>query len=194
MTEGSRLLAYARVSTTEQADSGLGIGAQRHNIEVWAQAHRVAPDSVHWFVDGGRSGSTMLSTGTPATTENPAPWRSPRRGRSWIACRGRCSTLPNSFNGRSGRGGRSSPLTSVSTSTPTGRLVAGVMASVAEWERATIGARTAEAMAQAKRRGRLPGRRSAVPRSVQHRLITMEAVGMTLQERADLLNADSLLP
>ena len=59
MPEATRLLAYARVSTTEQADSGLGLDAQRHYIEVWAQAQRVAPESLHWFVDGGRSGSTM---------------------------------------------------------------------------------------------------------------------------------------
>lgn len=79
------------------------------------------------------------------------------------------------------------------TTTPTGRLVANVMASVAEWERAVIGERTAAGVAAAKAKGRLPGRRSGVLPSVQARLLAERQAGWTLRSIADGLNADGLL-
>lgn len=79
-------------------------------------------------------------------------------------------------------------------SKPDGSLGRGVMDSVAEWGRATIGASTSDARAQAKRRGRLPGRRSALPRSVQDLLIEMDDDGtLTLRERAEILNGEGIL-
>src|SRR3954468_6034799 len=51
------VFAYLRVSTVEQADSGLGLAAQRAAI-VREAAHR-GWDDVRWYEDGGYSGSSL---------------------------------------------------------------------------------------------------------------------------------------
>src|SRR5665647_1701968 len=48
-------VAYVRVSTTEQAESGAGIAAQREAIEAYAARAGLSVD--HWLTDPGVSGS-----------------------------------------------------------------------------------------------------------------------------------------
>ncbi|WP_241973110.1 recombinase family protein [Cryobacterium sp. TMT2-14] len=79
----------------------------------------------------------------------------------------------------------------VDTSTPTGKLVANVMMSVAEWEREVIGERTSVAMQAAKRQGRHMGRVSVLPHSTGDRLLTLRATH-TLAGTAVQLNAEGL--
>lgn len=52
-------VAYLRVSTAEQSDSGLGLDAQRRTIEAHARAKGVT--IVDWFTDAGVSGGTAPS-------------------------------------------------------------------------------------------------------------------------------------
>lgn len=52
-------IAYLRVSTDEQADSGLGLDAQRASVTAAAQRLGVAVKAVH--VDGGMSGALSLA-------------------------------------------------------------------------------------------------------------------------------------
>jgi DNA invertase Pin-like site-specific DNA recombinase len=52
-------VAYTRVSTQDQADSGLGIEAQRAAIEGWAK--RTGTTIVAWFTDEGVSGSIPVA-------------------------------------------------------------------------------------------------------------------------------------
>ncbi len=75
----------------------------------------------------------------------------------------------------------------VDTSTPTGRLVANVLASVAEWERETIGQRTKDGLAIAKANGRQVGGPS-IPSDVRERIERMRAEGKTLRSIAGELN------
>jgi DNA invertase Pin-like site-specific DNA recombinase len=77
----------------------------------------------------------------------------------------------------------------VDTSTPTGKLVANVMMSVAEWEREVIGERTSVAMQAAKRQGRHMGRVSALPQSTSDRLLILRAT-QTLAGTAVQLNTE----
>ena len=63
----------------------------------------------------------------------------------------------------------------VDTSTPTGKLVANVMMSVAQWEREVIGERTSVAMQAAKRQGRHMGRVSILLLTTSDRLLTLRA-------------------
>lgn len=79
----------------------------------------------------------------------------------------------------------------VDTSTPTGKLVANVMMSAAEWEREVIGERTSAAMQAAKRQGKHMGRVSTLPRSTGDRLRTLRATH-TLAGTAGALNAEGL--
>ena len=79
----------------------------------------------------------------------------------------------------------------VDTSSPTGKLVADVMMSVAEWEREVIGERTSAAMQAAKRQGRHMGRVSALPQSTGDRLLALRAT-LTVAGAAAQLNAEGL--
>src|SRR5690606_22634248 len=63
----------------------------------------------------------------------------------------------------------------VDTGTPNGKLVAGLMAQVAEWERELIGARTRDALAAAKARGQRLGRPRATPDAVVARVVALSA-------------------
>lgn len=70
--------------------------------------------------------------------------------------------------------------------------MANVLASVAQYEQRIIGQRTKDAVAAAKAKGILPGRRSAVPALVQARLLAEREAGLTLRKIAAGLNADRL--
>jgi DNA invertase Pin-like site-specific DNA recombinase len=79
----------------------------------------------------------------------------------------------------------------VDTSTPTGKLVANVMMSVAEWEREVIGERTSVAMQAAKRQGRHMGRVSMLPRATGDRVLALRTT-RTLAGTAEQLNREGL--
>ena len=75
-----RVLAYLRVSTGEQAESGLGIEAQRQAI--LAEAARRGWSNVEFIEDSGFSGKTINRPGLRA------PWTcssAARRPCSWSA-------------------------------------------------------------------------------------------------------------
>jgi DNA invertase Pin-like site-specific DNA recombinase len=79
------------------------------------------------------------------------------------------------------------------TSTPGGRLVANVFASVAEWERDVIGQRTREGLAAARARGRTISRPAVADDPKLRRGIErMRNRGMTLQAIADTLNREGI--
>lgn len=81
----------------------------------------------------------------------------------------------------------------VDTSTPGGRLVANVFASVAEWERDTISARTRDALQAARARGRQVSRPAVGDRrDVAERIRLLRDEGCTLQAIADLLNEEGV--
>ena len=78
-------------------------------------------------------------------------------------------------------------------STPTGELVANVLAAVAQWERRMIGVRTSEAL-QVKIKGgwASPSWELKVPRAVRTRIVQMAQAGMSQRAIADQLHADGV--
>ena len=80
----------------------------------------------------------------------------------------------------------------VDMTTPNGRLVAGILAQVAQWERELIGARTKDALAEAKGAGVRLGRRPALPTRVVKRIKREREKGATLAAIADGLNTDGI--
>jgi DNA invertase Pin-like site-specific DNA recombinase len=81
----------------------------------------------------------------------------------------------------------------VDTSTPGGRLVANVFASVAEWERDTIAQRTRDGLAEARAQGRPTGRPSVADRpELGHRIQQLHQDGLSLQAICDRLNAERI--
>jgi len=76
------------------------------------------------------------------------------------------------------------------TATSHGRLAAGTLLSIAEWEHRRLGERTRKGLAAAKARGATTGRAAVgdVP-ELKDRIVAMRSAGMTLQAIADELNA-----
>jgi DNA invertase Pin-like site-specific DNA recombinase len=187
----STVRAYLRVSTNDQATNGHGLDAQRARINA-ESIQRDWPEFC-WYVDGGESGKDL---------DRPEMQRllaDMRRGDVLVVSKlDRLSRSLADFamllELAQKRGWTLVALDlGLDLSSPTGRLVAGVMASVAAWEREAIGQRTADGLAAAKVKGKLPGRRSRVPRQVQVRLLELRDSGMMLQEIADTLNAEGHL-
>jgi DNA invertase Pin-like site-specific DNA recombinase len=180
---------YCRVSTSEQAERH-GLDAQRATIDREAESR--AWDVQH-VIDAGWSGSNLDRPGLSDLLGKI------RRGDVIVVARlDRLSRSLADFAGlmqESTRRGWSFVALDlgVDTTTPTGRLVANVMASVAEWEREIIGQRTKDGMAAAKAKGRLPGRRSSVPPEVQAWMLARRDEGLTLRQIAEQLNMDSLV-
>jgi DNA invertase Pin-like site-specific DNA recombinase len=79
------------------------------------------------------------------------------------------------------------------TSTTTGRMVAHILAAVAEAEREVIGQRTSAALLAKRRRGENVGRRTALATEVVSRIVTSRAAGQTLSAIADGLTADGVV-
>ena len=191
---GSRLcvLGYVRVSTSEQAASGLGLAAQeaaiRHHCERngWELV-----DLVH---DDGVSAKDLKRPGLRHALERIASGevaglvaaKLDRLSRSVVDF----ATLMTWMDDA---GASLVALDmGIDTSTAAGRLVANVMAAVAEWERDTIAARTRDAAAVRRTQGGvmgLPGVRDSRP-DLAYRIALERQAGSTWQAIADRLNAE----
>jgi DNA invertase Pin-like site-specific DNA recombinase len=185
-----RVLAYIRVSTAEQADSGAGLAAQRAVIEREA-AHRGWAD-VRWFEDGGYSGSSLDR---------------PEMGRLLAEVRGgdvlvtaKVDRLSRSLVDfallveRSQRE-RWSIVTldlGLDLSTPQGEFVASILAAFARMERRLIGQRTRDAMQAKKAAGTRFGRSSRIPVEVQDRVEALHRNGWSMRRIAAALTEDGI--
>jgi DNA invertase Pin-like site-specific DNA recombinase len=186
----SRVVGYMRVSTAEQADSGLGLAAQRTAIATAASSRGW---EVVWVVDDGFSAKNLDRPGV-------------RRALEMLAA-GEASALVSSKLDRLSRSvvDFSQTLTvakkqgwslvlldlGVDTSTPNGKLVAGLMSQIAEWERELIGSRTKDALAAAKARGQRLGRPRVTPDAVVARVVALSA-DLSPQKVAHQLTAEGV--
>lgn len=186
------MIGYLRVSTTEQADSGLGLDAQRDSIRQYAEPKGW---DVIWYEDAGVSAKSM---DRPALQEALARLHvSPKRrdvDGLLVSKLDRLSRSVVDFAGvlelaRSRNWALVAIDLGVDTSSPTGELVANLMMSVSQWERRAIGQRTSDAMQAAKRQGRHMGRVSALPARTGDRLLALRTTH-TLARTAAQLNAE----
>lgn len=76
------------------------------------------------------------------------------------------------------------------TSGPAGTLILGVLASVAEWERAIISERTKDGLAAARRRGRVGGRRHVLSPSAREEVAKAHGQGQSVSEIAKRYRVD----
>jgi DNA invertase Pin-like site-specific DNA recombinase len=188
------MIGYLRVSTEEQANSRLGLEAQRDTIQRYADAHDWG---VVWYEDAGLSAKSLDRPQLQAALArlHVLPKRRDVAG-IVVAKLDRLSRSVVDFAGvlelaRSRKWALVAIDLGVDTSTPTGELVANVMMSVAQWERRVIGERTSAAMQAAKRQGRHMGRVSVLPHSTGDRLLALRAT-RTLAETAMQLDAEGL--
>jgi DNA invertase Pin-like site-specific DNA recombinase len=184
------VIAYTRVSTDEQAASGLGLEAQMTTIAAAADAR--GWQISHTFTDTG-SGKDLRR---PALLEALAELD--RRGGILITSKlDRLSRSVLDFAGlaeRAKRAGWSIVAldVDVDTTTPTGELVANISASVAQWERRIIGARTSAALQAKKANGARLGRPVTLDQQIRNRIVEAHQNGETLSGIARSLNTEGV--
>lgn len=185
----TRAYGYCRVSTHEQANSGLGIAAQQAIIRAEARRRgwRLTLD-----VDKAVSGSSVRRPALTAILGRLRPGdvlvvsRLDRLSRSTLdfaelverARRERWSIVALDIG--------------VDMTTATGEMVAGTVACVAQYERRLIGDRTRAALAAKKARGESLGRPSQVPVHVRQRILHARRKGTSYRTIAEQLNRDGI--
>src|SRR4051812_22088585 len=189
--QATAYLGYVRCSTGEQAAHGYGLAAQEAAIR--ADAERRGWTLAGVTRDEGATGASLDRPGLRDTLERIA------RGEASGLIVSRLDRLSRSvvdfgclLEWFEDAGATLVALDlGVDTSTPGGRLVANVFASVAEWERATIAARTKAGLAAVRAEGKPISRPSLADRpELRERIASLRAGGMTLQAIADTLNTE----
>ena len=188
-----RAVAYLRVSTVEQSDSGAGLAAQRASIE--AEVARRGWVLVDSFTDSAASGKSLV--GREALT---AALAAVEDGRADILVVAKLDRLSRSLLDFAGLMARAQSKgwnlvaldLGIDLASPAGEFLASVMASAAQWERRIIGARTREAMAAKKAAGVRLGRPRLVPDEVCQQIQRLREEGLTWQRISDRLNEEQL--
>jgi len=185
----NRAVGYARVSTAEQADAGAGLAAQRAAIA--SECDRRGWTVVRLCEDAGASAKTLK--------------RRPQLAAAMALIEaGQADTLVVSRLDRLSRSivdfatlmerARSKGWSIVvldcdfDMTSPTGELMANMLACFAQFERRLIGQRTKDALAIKRRQGVVLGRPSKVPSDLRQAIASARSGGSTLQAIADDLN------
>lgn len=186
-------IGYIRVSTDGQAESGAGLAAQRAAIQ--GECDRRGLPLAEILEDAAVSAKTLDRPQVQRALAMLAA------GEASVLVVGKLDRLSRSiadFAGVVRRAEREHWAIlacdlGVDMTTPTGGLLANVTASVAEWERKIISARTKEALAARKAAGVRLGRPRLLAAAVAERIRAERDAGSTLQAIADRLNTDGLL-
>jgi DNA invertase Pin-like site-specific DNA recombinase len=187
------VVGYTRVSTDERASSGLGLKAQRTLIE--AECERRGWELIRVFEDAGASGKAL--SGRPALTKALEAVRGGTAGALVVARLDRLSRSLLDFASLmedARREGWALVILDlgVDTTTPSGEMVANVMATFAQFERRLIGQRTKDALAVKKREGVKLGRPVVVDEAVAKRIVRERRRGRSLRDIANGLNQDKV--
>lgn len=186
------VLAYLRVSTEEQAISGLGLGDQREVIA--AEASRRGWSDVTYLSDEGFSAKNLSRPGIAQALDMLSS------GEASVLVVSKLDRLSRSLldfamlmeRARS-EGWQLVVLDlALDTTTASGELMASVMACFAQYERRLIGARTSAALQQLKRQGKRLGRPRTLAAEVTARIVAARGEGKTLADIAEGLNRDSV--
>lgn len=186
-------MGYVRVSTDEQASSGLGLDAQRAAIEAECQRRGWELLAIH--EDAGASGKDMK--GRAALQEALKAVRSHEAGALVVAKLDRLSRSLLDFSTlmvESQKEGWALVILDlgVDTTSPSGEMLANVMATFAQFERRLIGQRTKDALAVKKRQGVRLGRPPSLSADVVKRIKGERKAGKSLRAIADGLNGDGV--
>ncbi|CAN5199998.1 recombinase family protein [soil metagenome] len=183
------VVGYVRVSTSEQADSGAGLEAQRGAIEAEAQRRGWRLLTIH--EDAGTSGKSM--NGRPGLSEALSAVEAGEANGLVVAKLDRLSRSLLDFAAlmeqARKRGWNLIALDlGVDTSTPSGELMANVLATFAQFERRLIGQRTKDALAVKRAQGVRLGRPREIPEKTIARISELYAAGLSVAAIARRLN------
>jgi len=186
------IVAYVRVSSEEQAVSGLGLAAQRSAIESEAARRRLPIVAVH--EDAGISGKSLDRPGLIAALE------ALDAGQGSVLMVAKLDRLTRSVHDatglmlraeRSGWGVVSLDM-AVDTTTPQGAAMTQVLAVFAELERKLIGQRTRDALAVKKAQGVRLGRPRTLAPEIVERIRREHQQGAGWSQIARTLTAEGI--
>jgi DNA invertase Pin-like site-specific DNA recombinase len=186
------VLAYVRVSTDEQGESGAGLAAQR--AAILAEAERRGWTEVEIVEDVGFSAKDLRRPGLAYALDRL------RCGEADVLVVSKMDRLSRSlidFASIMQRAQREGwALVALDSpadlTTPQGEAMAGVQAVFAQLERRLIGERTREALAQRRAAGVTLGRPRTLADEVVKRIRRMREDGMSLRAIAAKLDADGV--
>jgi DNA invertase Pin-like site-specific DNA recombinase len=190
----AKVIAYTRVSTDEQADSGAGLAAQRAAILAEAQRRGWTEADVTFIEDAGYSGKNLDRPGIEGALD---ALRHHRADTLVVSKLDRLSRSMLDFAALMDRATREHWALvaldlGVDTTTPQGEMMANVMATFAQFERRLIGQRTKDALAMKKAAGVRLGRPRMIPDEIVARIRGERSAGATLRAIADGLNHDAV--
>lgn len=190
--QSGKVIGYLRISTDEQAVSGLGLGDQRSVIA--AEAARRDWADIEFLSDEGYSAKNLSRPAIASALDML------RKGQASVLVVSKLDRLSRSLldfatlMDRARREGWELVVLdlAIDTTVPSGQLMANVMAAFAEYERQLIGARTSAALQQLKAQGKRLGRPRTLPVEVTARVLAAREEGQTLAAIADALNNDGV--
>lgn len=188
-------LAYIRVSTEDQADTGASLEAQRTALML--EAERKGWD-VEVVEDAGLSGKSMNRPGLTSALERLETGQA-----DWLMATklDRLSRSVGDFDtiAKRARLGEKGQLFSVhildmpyDLTTANGEFMANIMISTARFERRLNGDRTRAGMAQRKVEGKHVGRKRQLPPETVERIKATRASGASMAKIAAGLNEDGI--
>jgi DNA invertase Pin-like site-specific DNA recombinase len=186
------LIGYARVSTTGQATSGVGIAAQRQALADAAQMQGLAVSDI--LTDEAISGRRMANR--PGLQAAIAALRSGEASGlvvSKVDRLGRNASEVLALADQADREGWRLVVLDVGldTATTSGRLVLGMLAIAARFEHDRISERQVEKFRELRQQGR-PRGLPAADRALADRMIAMRDDGHTLDSIAAALNSEGI--
>lgn len=189
--EPRKVIAYLRVSTEEQARSGLGMDAQRSRIEDEAARRGW---EVQWETDDGYTASNMKR---PALASTLVALREGEADALVVSKLDRLSRslmdFANLMETARSQGWAVIALDlGVDMSTPSGEMLANVLASFAQYERRLISQRTTDALAVLRAKGVVLGRPRVISVATAELIGRWRGAGCTWQACADALNDASV--
>ena len=188
------IIAYMRVSTQEQADSRLGLDAQRTAILAEARRRGWAEAELTFIEDAGYTAKNLKRPGIRAAL------LALETGQAQTLVVAKLDRLTRSMADFTGllqaaakhRWALVALDLQVDTTTPNGEAMAYVVAVFANLERRLISERTKAALAEAARRGVVLGRPRSLHDAVVVRIVAERQHGATLQAIADRLTEDGV--
>jgi DNA invertase Pin-like site-specific DNA recombinase len=188
----TRVLAYCRVSTEEQSISGLGLADQRAAIE--REGARRSWSEIEYLTDEGFSAKSLARPAIRQALEELEDGRASVLVVSKLDRLSRSLLDFASLMDQAKRQGWQLVVLdlAIDTTTPSGSLMANVMASFAEYERQLIGQRTSAALQQKKTQGFRLGRPVTLDRSIAQRIDQMRRDGASTPFIASTLNTEAV--
>ena len=186
-----KAIGYIRVSTQEQAQSGLGLEAQA--VAIRAEATRRGWD-LEIIADEGESGSKIDRPGLLIAKDALA------RGEAQALIVARQDRLMRSSLGWAQIVSQSKDQKwslicldiNLDTASPMGECMGSILAAVAQFELESIRKRTKDALAVKKSQGYRLGRPATMPEETRARINALRNSGVTLQGVADTLNTEGI--